>query len=88
MHIANIHEAKTHLSKLLEKAMNGEEVIIAKAGKKLVTLTPYVEKPLPKRKPGAWKGKVWMAPDFDAVDEEIADLILNGTPEDPLNHGD
>ena len=61
----NIHEAKTHFSKLVEQASKGEEIIIAKAGKpvaKLVTL----EKPKESRKPGSGKGQVTMCDDFDA----------------------
>ncbi len=60
----NIHDAKTNLSKLVEKAMAGEEVVIAKAGEPMVTLTPIV-KTKPKRKPGTAKGKVWISDDFN-----------------------
>ena len=42
----NVHEAKTNLSKLLEKAMNGEEVVIAKAGKPMVRLVPVESEPV------------------------------------------
>jgi prevent-host-death family protein len=71
----NIHEAKTHLSRLVEKAAAGEEVIIGKAGKPMVRLVPYKEVGQTKRKPGAWKGKVWISPDFDKVDKEIEALF-------------
>ena len=64
MKIANIHEAKTQLSKLIESALAGEEIIIAKAGKPLVKLIPYQQDRQP-RKPGGWEGKVTMAEDFD-----------------------
>jgi len=61
----NLYEAKTHLSDLVERAARGEEIIIAKAGKPRARLVP-----LPvtgaRRKPGGWKGKIWVAPDFDA----------------------
>lgn len=67
---ANIHEAKTHLSKLIQKALAGEEVIIAKAGKPVVRLVPIQPEP-GQRKLGGWKGRVWMAEDFDA---ELADF--------------
>ncbi len=60
----NIHEAKTHLSRLVEQAIQGEEIIIGKAGKPMVKLVPYVEKKEP-RKPGSCKGKIWVADDFD-----------------------
>ncbi|MGK7949691.1 MAG: type II toxin-antitoxin system Phd/YefM family antitoxin [Xenococcaceae cyanobacterium] len=64
MKIANIHEAKTQLSKLIASALAGEEIIIAKAGKPLVKLIPYQQDRQP-RKPGGWEGKVMMAADFD-----------------------
>jgi prevent-host-death family protein len=55
--IVNIHEAKTHLSRLLEQAIAGEEVIFAKAGKPCARLVPIAaQKPV--RKPGRLKGKV------------------------------
>ena len=63
---ANIHAAKTQLSKLIEAALAGEEVIIQKAGKPAVRLSPVLPPATP-RKPGAWKGKVRIAPDFDEM---------------------
>ena len=53
---ANVHEAKTHFSELLERAHKGEEVIIAKAGKAYARLVPVVE-PLD-RQPGAFRGQI------------------------------
>lgn len=70
MEVTNIHEAKTHLSRLVERAAAGEEIIIGKAGKPVAKLVAYQE-PKPKRKPGAWKGKVWISPDFDELPEDI-----------------
>lgn len=61
----NIHEAKTTLSKLLERVLNGEEIIIAKAGRPIARLTPIECAPAP-RKPGSARGQVVIAPDFDA----------------------
>ena len=69
----NIHEAKTHLSKLLVQVSLGEEIIIAKAGKPVARLSPIEAKPA-RRVPGSAKGKIWMAPDFDApLPDEILD---------------
>lgn len=65
---SNIHEAKTNLSKLIEKALNGEEVVIAKAGKPLVRLVPVVEK---EDCFGMDKGKGWIADDFDDLPEDL-----------------
>jgi prevent-host-death family protein len=61
----NLYEAKTQLSDLVERAARGEEIVIAKAGQpkaRLVPLAPARHA----RKPGIWKGRVTIAPDFDA----------------------
>lgn len=63
--IINIHEAKTHLSRLVDEACKGKELILAKAGKPLVKLTP-LEKRKPPRIPGFLKGKIKISADFDA----------------------
>jgi len=70
MTIYNIHEAKTHFSKLLERVLNGEEVVIAKAGKPVARILPVV-KEVPQRKPGNDAGKIIIAPDFDDPLEEF-----------------
>ncbi len=72
MAIFNIHEAKTHFSKLLERVLNGEEVVIAKAGKPVARILPVVTN-VSRRKPGNDKGKVIIKPDFDAPLEEFAE---------------
>jgi prevent-host-death family protein len=71
MEIANIHEAKSRLSKLIEHALSGEEVIIAKAGQPMVRLVPIRPDESP-RQGGQWKGKVRIAEDFDALPDDIA----------------
>jgi prevent-host-death family protein len=61
----NVHEAKTHLSRLLERVEHGEEIVIARAGKpiaKLVAIEPVVTR----RPMGLYKGQIWMSDDFDA----------------------
>ena len=63
-HTYNLYEAKTELSRLVDRAANGEEIIIAKAGKALAKLVPLPKARVP-RKPGGWEGKVRMAEDFD-----------------------
>lgn len=75
MHLVNIHEAKTQLSKLLEQVQAGEDVVIAKAGAPIVRLIPYVP---PKRKiapPGAMEGEIWIADDFDEPLDELFDCL-------------
>lgn len=65
MQTVNIHEAKTQFSKLIEAVAHGEEIVIAKAGKPAAMLVPmHVQKAM--RKPGAMKGKIKIADDFDA----------------------
>jgi prevent-host-death family protein len=65
----NIAEAKAHLSELTRRAMDGEEVIIARDNKPLVKLVPLTA-PQGIRAPGSGKGQLlWMAPDFDATPE-------------------
>jgi prevent-host-death family protein len=71
MQITNIHEAKSQLSKLVERALEGEEVIIARAGKPMVRLVPVRDNDTP-RKGGQWKGKVRIAEDFDVLPEDVA----------------
>jgi prevent-host-death family protein len=71
MEIANIHEAKSRLSQLIEHALNGEEVIIAKAGQPMVRLVPIRPDESP-RTGGQWKGKVRIAEDFDTLPDDIA----------------
>ena len=74
MHLVNIHEAKTNLSKLIKKVVNGEEVIIAKGNKPIVKLVQYDIKK-PKRKVGSAKGKVKISADFDSPLEDFKDYI-------------
>lgn len=71
----NIHEAKTHFSKLINRALNGEEIVIAKDGTPLVQLTPYNPE-VTKRKGGQFKDIMYIADDFDApLPKEYLDLF-------------
>lgn len=66
MEITNIHVAKTHLSKLIERAFEGEEIIICKSGKPMAKLVKYsVQQNY--RIPGQWRGYVRMSSDFDII---------------------
>ena len=60
----NVHEAKTHFSKLLERAHKGETIVLAKGGKPYARLVPL--EPREPRKPGLLKGRIRIAKDFDA----------------------
>ena len=69
----NIYDAKAHLSRLVERAAAGEEIIIAKAGHpraKLVPITPEAKR----RKPGSLKGQIFISDDFD---DPLPDYILD-----------
>lgn len=61
----NLYEAKTSLSRLVDRAAAGEEIIIAKAGVPRAMLVP-VAAPRKRRKPGGWQGRVRIGRDFDA----------------------
>ena len=62
----NIHEAKTNLSRLIKRVMNGEEVIIARAGRPLARLGPVNDQPTAPRQPGSARGQITIADDFNA----------------------
>ena len=79
----NIHEAKTHLSRLLARVAKGEEVVIAKAGKPLARLVA-IEKPRTMADAlDLYKGQVWVAPDFDAPLPEDVLADFEGCDADP-----
>jgi prevent-host-death family protein len=65
MNQINIHQAKTQLSRLVERAAGGEEIIIAKAGKPIARLVPYLAKGAVRR-PGVMRGKIRIEKNFDA----------------------
>ena len=78
MEQVNVHQAKTHLSRLLERVAEGEEIIIAKSGRPMARLVPMPSEP---RRPGRLKGKIRMADDFDApLPEEIAAAFRGERP--------
>ena len=66
MPTVNIHAAKTHLSRLVEQAAAGEEIVIAKAGKPMAKLVPLDAAPTGKRRLGGPVGKIEIPDDFDA----------------------
>ena len=81
MRTINIHEAKTHLSRLVDEAEKGESFIIAKAGKPKVKVTPIGEREAPKkRRIGFMKGMFTLPDDFEQIDKgldkEIEKLML------------
>jgi prevent-host-death family protein len=66
----NIHEAKTHLSRLLRRVAAGEDIVIARAGKPVARLVPVAEPKRP-RELGRDRGKIWIADDFDELPDDI-----------------
>ncbi len=77
LQMTNIYQAKTNLSRLVNLALAGEDVVIAKAGKPVVKLVPYeaLKKP---RTFGKFKGQISVSDDFDEEDEEINKMFYNG----------
>jgi prevent-host-death family protein len=72
--IVNIHDAKTHLSRLLARVAAGEEIVIARSGKPVAALVP-LGAAVQARTPGSAKGKVTVRGDFD---EPLPDALLRG----------
>ncbi len=72
--VVNMHEAKTTLSRLVDQALKGDEVVVSKSGRPLVRLVP-VARTLKARCPGRWKGRVSIARDFDGLPKEILDAF-------------
>ena len=75
----NIHEAKTHLSKLVERAAKGESFVIAKAGKPMVKVVPIdASTDKPKRRIGFLKGVYNVPDDFDEMGREEIEAMFYG----------
>lgn len=81
MKTANLHQAKTHLSRLVNAALMGEEVIIARAGKPLVKLVP-IEPPKQERRLGMDAGKIFVRDDFDDPMPELEESIYGSAEAD------
>ena len=95
----NISEASSNLSELGDLAWQGEEIIIARAGRPFLRLTPYdeperqeakSEEPKQRRLSGALRGEIWIAPDFDDTPQELIDLFYDGPvfPDDDSESSD
>ena len=74
MVVNTISEAKAQLSALIERARAGEEVVIGKAGRPVAVLTAYEAQPRVRR-PGALRGRIWIAHDFDELPADIAEAF-------------
>jgi prevent-host-death family protein len=70
-----MHEAKTKLSQLVERAESGEDIIIARNGKPVVRLVPVASASSLESVRGAWRGRVRLAEDFDELPDDIAEAF-------------
>ncbi|KHG64340.1 prevent-host-death protein [Thermus sp. 2.9] len=77
----NLAEAKARLSSLVRRVEEGEVILIKRYGRVVAKLVPAETPSRPKRTPGVWKGRIWIAPDFDQVDAELARLMEEGSVE-------
>lgn len=87
MKTINVQAAKTHLSRLIEEAIEGEDIVLAKAGKPLVRLVPYAREEKP-RTPGLLAGQGWEAPDcwaanYDELGASVDSPLFHGAVEEP-----
>lgn len=73
MALVNVHQAKTHLSQLLQAVEQGEEVVIARSGVPIARLVAWCAPAKPVTAPGAMRGQIEMADDFDAPLDELFD---------------
>jgi len=69
----NVHYAKTHLSRLLQRVEAGEEIVLARAGKPIARIVP-IDQPRAERTAGRWRGQIRVADDFDSPldDDQLA----------------
>jgi prevent-host-death family protein len=67
----NVYEAKTQLSRLIDRAVAGEDVVIARAGRPMVRLVPVAARVTPRRRPGSARGSIRMAADFDELPADV-----------------
>ena len=83
MPTVNVHEAKTHLSKLLARVAKGEEIVIARAGRPVARLVAVTAARRMNKLLGIDKGRLWIAPDFVAPLPEDVLAAFEGAPENP-----
>jgi prevent-host-death family protein len=76
----NVYEAKTHLSQLLDRAAAGEEIVIARAGRPIARLVALSDSSSRRRTPGAWRGRVSIADDFDELPAEMSAAFRGDRP--------
>jgi prevent-host-death family protein len=85
MKLVNIQAAKTHLSRLVEEARGGDDIVLAKAGRAMVRLVPVSTIGVGVRPSGQWAGKGFIADDFDAPCVEINKLFYGAEVDEPVH---
>ena len=73
--VTNISDAKASLSRLVERVERGERIIIGRAGRPVAMLVPWEGDDRPRELAGPWRDRVWMASDFDALPEALAEAF-------------
>ena len=77
--LVNVYEAKTHLSKLLDRVADGEEIVIARGGRPVARLVPLAQPGEPRR-PGSWRGRVRIGAGFNSLPAEVAAAFRGERP--------
>ncbi len=81
--VVNVHAAKGHLAKRLDRVAGGEEIVIARGGRPVARLSPLLETPRPRR-PGLMRGRITVTGDFDApLPKRLLTAFSHGAPEPP-----
>lgn len=80
MEIVNVYEAKTHLSRLLDRVLAGEEIVIGRSGTPVARLVPIPPAEPTRRVLGAWRGRVHITADFDDLPEAVAVAFRGDAP--------
>lgn len=75
MKTVGMHEAKTHFSRLIKDVEGGEDVIVRRGDQPVARIVPYVP-PTGERKPGALRGRIWIADDFDDIPPEFDEYLV------------
>jgi prevent-host-death family protein len=79
MAVVNVHQAKTHLSRLIQKAVRGESIVISKAGRPMVRVTA-IEAPIRRKRLGFLVGEIQVPKDFDRMGAETIATLFRGKP--------
>jgi prevent-host-death family protein len=74
-----VYEAKTQLSRLIDRALAGEDIVISRSGRPMVRLVPVAARPA-RRTPGSARGQILMAPDFDELPDDVAAAFRGERP--------